>query len=235
MLFGVAACTEMDPVELEPIHGPPPALSPEMRKGFLLETPAYYGVAPADFDGDGKADLSIKLDGGTWKIDYSWNGFVGWDAVVMTGAAASAVPVPGRYDDGDKAVLAVVEENHWLNENHWRIDLDAGGTWDRDITLGFGARAFGRPVPADYDGDGILDLAIRNLEGEWLIDYSADGYTGWDVIYDQFQDLAGEAAAADYDGDGRADLAVKDREASGAQQMAAAENTTALKTTQIQP
>ena len=31
---------------------------PETRTGFLLLKAAYYGVAPADFDGDGRADLS---------------------------------------------------------------------------------------------------------------------------------------------------------------------------------
>jgi VCBS repeat protein len=201
-LFCLAACTESDPVEIETIHGPP--ISPEIRQGFLLETPAYYGVAPADYDGDGKADLSIKLDGGTWKIDYSTNGFGVWDREEKAGAG---VPVPGRYDDDNEADLAVVDGNHW------RIALAADdyGSW-RDITLGLDTRALGRPVPADYDGDAILDLAVRNVQGEWLIDYSGDGYNGWEVVYDQFQDLVGDAAPADYDGDGRADLAVKDRD-----------------------
>ncbi|WP_128331357.1 hypothetical protein [Apibacter sp. HY039] len=30
---------------------------------------------PADYDGDGKADLSVKCDDGTWYIDYAANGF----------------------------------------------------------------------------------------------------------------------------------------------------------------
>ena len=51
------------PIETEP----PPQLpmTPAVRAGFLLDNASDYGVAPADYDGDCRADLSVKLDGGT--------------------------------------------------------------------------------------------------------------------------------------------------------------------------
>ena len=30
---------------------------------------------PADYDGDGKADLSVRADDGFWLIDHAANGF----------------------------------------------------------------------------------------------------------------------------------------------------------------
>src|ERR1041385_4867637 len=114
LLVVLAACTTPVEPELETIAGPPPALSPEVRQGFVLETPAYYGVVPADYDGDGKADLAIKLDGGTWQIDYAANGLRIWDEAVNTGVDASWVPVRVDYDGDHKADLAVVKDSHWL-------------------------------------------------------------------------------------------------------------------------
>jgi len=61
------------------------------------------------------------------------------------------------------------------------------------------------PVPADYDGDGIVDVAVYNANGLWSIVRSSDGVNiliGW-------SGAAGDIPVpADYDGDGKADLAV---------------------------
>jgi hypothetical protein len=38
------------------------------------------------------------------------------------------------------------------------------------------------PAPADYDGDGKADLAIKDANGYWRIDYANNGYGSWDVV-----------------------------------------------------
>src|SRR4029450_7655207 len=34
---------------------------------------------PADYDGDGRADVSVKVDDGRWLIDYAAGGFGNWN------------------------------------------------------------------------------------------------------------------------------------------------------------
>lgn len=60
------------------------------------------------------------------------------------------------------------------------------------------------PVPGDYDGDGVVDIAIYNLESRsWIF---PDGVK---VKYGRLGELP---VPADYDGDGETDLALADME-----------------------
>jgi len=59
------------------------------------------------------------------------------------------------------------------------------------------------PVPADYDGDGIMDIAVfRPGEGKWFIKLSSTGEERM-VWWGTFGD---EPFPGDYDGDGKADF-----------------------------
>ena len=102
--------------------------------------PSYsaYGDASAvpaiaDYDGDGKADLSVKDAGGTWHIDYASNGFGGWDDGLAGYGGSWSTAIPGHYDatrdpQTDKRLDLSVKDTN----GYWSIDLGANGFhgWD---------------------------------------------------------------------------------------------------------
>jgi hypothetical protein len=170
-------------------------------------------LAPnTDYDGDGIADISVKTDSGSWKIDYSQNGFGNgnswdfqWD---VSYGLTDSHPVPADYDGDGRADISVKSD---AGAGQWKIDWaypDFGFPWDNvyDAYGGVGAN----PVPADYNGDGIADLSIKTDwgTGGWLIDYSGSPFGGWDLSKTGQGGYGVKGVPADYDGDGRADIAV---------------------------
>lgn len=163
------------------------------------------GYAPADYDGDNKADFAIKDFSGAWAIDYAANGFGAYDEVYFGYGGQSNLPVPADYDGDGRADLAVKSND----QGRWNIDYayNGYGFWDASYA-GYGY-ADNRPVPADYDGDGRADLAVKsNSQGRWNIDYASNGYGVWDASYAGYGGAENIPVPADYDNEGRADLAI---------------------------
>jgi hypothetical protein len=172
-----------------------------------------------DYDGDGRADLALyhfdenrgvgvfsirrSSDGQTQQIDFSDIG-------------RNSVPVSGDFDgDGitDVAVsdpYAIVGDGSVPNATGWFFLLSGSNNERREFRFG-APGTLDRPAPADFDGDGITDIATFRANSdltpgaaEWFILPSASN-RAFSVVFGApgGTDLP---APADYDGDGRADI-----------------------------
>ncbi|HQU84466.1 MAG TPA: M36 family metallopeptidase, partial [Pyrinomonadaceae bacterium] len=101
------------------------------------------GKARADFDGDGKTDVSVfRPSDGNWYLLRSTAGF----GSVSWGLSTDTL-VPGDYDNDNKTDPAVYRGGNWL------ILQSSNNTFS---SIGWG-NATDKPVAADYDGDGKTD------------------------------------------------------------------------------
>jgi uncharacterized delta-60 repeat protein len=172
--------------DFEQVNGTP-------RTGLarLLSEPAVHRT-PYDFDGDGKADVSLfRPSEGDWYLLQSTAGFLGFHF----GAAADKI-APADYDGDGKADFGVFRPS----ENTWYL---------QNSTTGFTAANFGIaediPQPGDFDGDGKAEIALwRPSEGNWYTMNLATGETSGF----HFGTSGDKPAAGDYDGDGKMDYAV---------------------------
>ena len=145
----------------------------------------------ADFDGDGRSDLSVYRPAeGNWYLNRSSQGFTG-----VGFGLSDDIPTPGDFDGDRKTDIAV-----------WRPST---GIWYR-LNSGdgtFSSFQFGLtgdiPQPGDFDGDRREDIAVfRPSNGTWYWQNSGDGQIGG-FQFGQNGDLP---AGGDYDGDFKDDL-----------------------------
>lgn len=184
-----------------------------------------------DFDGDGKADLSVfRPSTAVWYIRNSSTDTMG---AQIFGLSTDRL-VPSDYDGDGKTDVAVFRDGMWYRLNstdstfvaiHFGQvgDIPAPGDYDGDFkadetvfrngtwysmqsSAGFKAVQFGlsndKPVAADYDGDGKFDQAVYR-DGVWYMLQSESGFA-----YEQFGVTTDSPVQSDYDGDGKADMAV---------------------------
>ena len=172
---------------------------------FTPVPPTLAGkLVPKDYDGDGRAEISIKADDGRWLIDYASNGFGSWDAIFTGYGGTDSVAAPADYDADGRADLSVK-----ANNGNWSIDYASNGFGAIDVIFpGYGG-AESRVTQADYDGDGRADLSCHTTNtAQWRIDYASNGYGVWDVMYGGFGFSENRETPADYDGDFRADISI---------------------------
>jgi hypothetical protein len=145
-----------------------------------------------DFDGDGKADISVFRPGdSTWYIQQSQLGF----SAVPFGTTGDKI-APADFDGDGKTDIAVFRPSTGV----WIILKSSTNT----VTFTQYGALEDKPVPADYDGDSRADLAVfRPSVGVWYYLSSRDGGSrGF-----QFGSSTDKPVPDDFTGDGKADIA----------------------------
>ena len=152
--------------------------------------PTITNSPRADFDGDGKTDLSVfRPSDGNWYLNRSSAGFT----AINWGLSGDQL-VPGDYD-GDNITDTAIRR---------------GGDWyvlrscDNTVVIVSWGLASDIPVAGDYSGDLKTDFAVfRPSEGNWYILRSDGGNVifNWGISTDI-------PLAGDFDGDNRTDFTV---------------------------
>jgi hypothetical protein len=162
---------------------------------FFLTKIAMRTTAAADFDADGRTDVSVfRPASGEWLIRDSRTGT--FDTITL--GQNGDLPAAADFDGDGQADVAVFRPSN----GRWFIRDST--TLQTRMTL-WGGSTSDIPAPADYDGDGKADIAFfRPSNGYWYIRQSSTNtprYVQWGGTTSDIP------APGDYDGDGRADIA----------------------------
>ena len=154
---------------------------------------APEGPTRFDFDGDRKADLSVRRpSNNSWYLQRSTAGFAEFEWGVEGDLLA-----PADYDGDGKTDIAVFRPS----EGAWYVVMSESQT--------FQAFAWGAPgdlpVPADHDGDGKADLMVYRDSDNTFYKTSTTGSFFQGV---QFGAAGDKPQIGDFDADGKADVAV---------------------------
>ena len=146
----------------------------------------------ADFDGDGKTDISVfRPSDGDWHLLRSAT--QDWTPVHF-GAAGDKI-APGDFDGDGRTDLTIYRSGQWYI-------LESGSGNFRSAPFGL---ADDVPTPGDFDADGRTDIAVfRPSNGYWYVTRSADN----SFAAQQFGAGGDKPVVGDYDADGLADYAV---------------------------
>ncbi|HEX8266607.1 MAG TPA: FG-GAP-like repeat-containing protein [Pyrinomonadaceae bacterium] len=162
---------------------------------------------PFDFDGDGRADFAVYRPGNSgWYILYSSNSPIFSYGFGQPGD----LPAPADYNGDGRTEVAIFRPTGQGDPNKAYFYI-----LQTSINP-FRAEQFGRegdvPVPGDWDGDGLADLAVyrdgSQTGGQSYFFYRPSSQPGVDFRTITWGVTGDKPVIGDYDGDGKLDAAV---------------------------
>jgi hypothetical protein len=166
----------------------------------------------ADYDGDGRADPALFRPEPSAGISKFLIGLSTGGELIRELGRLGDLPLSGDFDgDGlvDFAVFRPESDDH-PGISQWFILGSSRGFY----SLLFGGAGLDLPAPADYDGDGVTDIAtfrpnsdLTPGAAEWFIRPSSAPMAGYRVLFGASGGMD-VPVPADYDGDGHADIGV---------------------------
>lgn len=166
------------------------------EKGSVEVSGAILVRSRADFDGDGRTDVSVfRAAEGNWYLKRSTSG-----PVTVAFGIPTDVIVPGDYDGDNKADVAIFRADANAANPDFYV-LNSGNSTITGASWGIPGDV---PVTGDYDGDGKNDFSVfRPSNATWYIVNSAGG-----SVVEPFGISGDVPLAIDFEGDGKTNLAV---------------------------
>jgi FG-GAP-like repeat len=193
-------------------------LPSESFAGQFLTYTSYPGGSPfafasGDFNGDGRYDLAVlnSSDGNVSVFLASADGILKTPVTYAIGVNPSSIAVADLNGDGKLDIVVANNGDPKISEfGDVGILLGNGnGTFRKAIQADVGSIFPDKLVVADFDGDGIPDLAVVTTKPAVLRIYLGNGNGKFRIAAKYL--LAGHFAlflAADFNQDGKEDLAI---------------------------